>query len=156
MVECVRQMDLGRQAFAAGEYLRAAERFDKAVTAMPTETIAHLLLSQARFASRKYREAVNAVSAGHGEGRGAWPVFRPRDLYRHHPGDFPTQLDALRMALERHPNDISLQFLYAFQLWSDGRREEARPRLADLRSKLADPTIIDRILGQAQAPEVRK
>src|SRR5439155_2525697 len=45
-----RQLELGKEAFARGEYGRAAERFRQAVDLMPANPLAHLLLGQAQLA----------------------------------------------------------------------------------------------------------
>src|SRR5207248_11183278 len=62
--ENVRLLDLGRRAFAALEYGRAAQRFRQATQVAPAEPTAYFLLAQTLFALGKYDDAAEAVHAG--------------------------------------------------------------------------------------------
>ncbi|MCS6852874.1 MAG: tetratricopeptide repeat protein [Gemmataceae bacterium] len=151
-VEHAWQVALGRQAFAAREYGRAAARFRRAVELDPHEPTAYFLLAQAEFAVGRYAEAVAAIHAGM-RLQPDWPnaPFRSRDLYGPHGADLDEQAQRLRQALAEHANDPVLLFLYAYQLWFDGRPEEARPLFRRCLPLVADPLIIDRFL-QARVP----
>jgi hypothetical protein len=119
---------LGRTAFAAAEYGRAALRFGQATRANPDDAGAHFLLAQAEFALGKYDQAVEAIQAGM-RLEPDWPTaaFRPVTLYDGNVADLPEHLRRLDEALAAHPDDPVLLFLYAYQLWFDGRQDEARP-----------------------------
>ena len=47
-------------------------------------------------------------------------------LYGDNVTDLPEHLQALEDALGRQPDDPALLFLFAYELWFDGRRDEAR------------------------------
>jgi hypothetical protein len=149
-IESARQVDRGKIAFAFGEYGRALERFQRAIAVSPGNAEAYFLLAQAEFAMGKFREAVATIHAGLRRRPDAPVDFHPRQLYTENAADFPTQLDVLRQALERHPDDVALRFLYAYQLWCDGRRVEARPLFEAIRPRVMDPTAVDRFLDRAK------
>jgi hypothetical protein len=125
--EHARLVRLGKEAFAAQQYGRAAERFRRAL-AVDDQASAHFLLAQAEFALGKYFDAVDAIQAGLKLDPN-WPTssFHPQALYAPAGDDFTEQLQRLQNALSRHPDDPVLLFLYAYQLWFDGRRNEALP-----------------------------
>jgi hypothetical protein len=140
----------GREAFQAGEYGRAAVRFRQAIEAAPREPLPHFLLAEAEFALGRFREAVAALHTG----LRLWPdwpttLWRPSNLYGADHADFAEHLRRLREALDRNPEDPVLLFLYAYQLWFDGRQAEARPLFQKAAGLVADPTFIDRFLRAA-------
>jgi tetratricopeptide (TPR) repeat protein len=145
--ENARLINLGQAAFAAAEYGRAAERFRRATAAAPQEPFAHFLLAQALFTLGKYQAAVDAVFAGLTL-QPDWPAaaFRPIELYGPNVADYAQHLQGLEDTLRRHPDDPDLLFLYAYQLWFDGRRDEARVLFERARRAGADPAAIDRFL----------
>jgi hypothetical protein len=145
--EHARQMELGREAFAAQELGRAVLRFQQAVQLAPREPMARFLLAQALLSLGKYHAASDAIQAGMDLQRD-WPdsAFRPLDLYGSNVAEYPEHLAALEAALQRHPGDPILLFLNAYALWFDGRQEEAKPLFHRARKKSADPETIDRFL----------
>jgi hypothetical protein len=153
--EYARLIDLGRAAFAAGEYGRAAQRFRQAADVDPREPFAHFLLAQALFALGKYADAADAIHAGL-DRQPAWPTsrFRPMELYGANVADYAAHLRRLEDTLRRRPDDPILLFLYAYQLWFDGRREEARPFFQRAREKAADRGDIERFLRALPAAPV--
>ncbi len=145
--ENARLIALGQQAFAAGEYGRASQRFRQAIAAQPKDAVAPFLLAQALFALGKYQAAVDAIHAGMAL-QPDWPAFRfqPLALYGPNVADYPDHLHRLEDTLHRHPDDPILLFLYAYELWFDGRRDEARVLFQRARPGAADPGVIDRFL----------
>jgi hypothetical protein len=125
--EYARQIERGKQAFAAQEYGRARRRWEQAAAQFPDQPLSYFLLAQAHLALGKYREAVEALHRGLHLSP-AWPAarFRPRELYGGSATDFPEHLQHLEETVGRHPDDSVLLFLVAYQLWFDGRQEEAR------------------------------
>jgi hypothetical protein len=153
--ENVRLLDLGRRAFVALEYGRAAQRFRQATQVAPAEPTAYFLLAQTLFALGKYDDAVEAIHNGMARDPD-WPKsrFRPLELYGPNVADYAEQLQRLDDVLKRHPNDPVLLFLSAHQLWFDGRKEEARPLFRRARGGLAHPADADRFLRALPAPAV--
>ena len=142
-----RQLLLGKEAFAAQQYGLAERRFFQATQTNPAEPLAHFLLAQADFALGKYQEAVEAIHAGL-RLQPVWPLtpFRPAQLYQANAADFKEQLQQLEATLAAHPRDPVLLFLTGYQLWFDGRQEEARPYFERAAAGAADRTFIDRFL----------
>jgi hypothetical protein len=145
--ESARQVALGRDAFAAGEYGRAAQRFRQAVRVNPNDALAYFLLAQAEVALGKYDQAVEAIHAGLRIDPN-WPSvpFRPVNLYGDNVTDLPEHLRALEDALARHPDDPVLLFLSAYELWFDGRQDEARPLFQRAAAVAPDPSFSERFL----------
>jgi protein TonB len=145
--ESARLSALGQAAFAAGEYGRAAQRFRQAVHVNPNDARAFFLLAQAEFALGKYDEAVAAIQSGM-RLEPDWPTqrFRPVTLYDDNVSDLPEHLQALEDALARLPDDPVLLFLYAYQLWFDGRQEEARPLFQRAAAVAPDKSFSERFL----------
>jgi hypothetical protein len=144
--EHARLVRLGKEALAAQQYGRAAERFRRALIADDQAT-AHFLLAQAEFALGKYFEAVDALYAGLKLDPN-WPssAFHPQTLYAPAGDDFTEQLQRLQNALSRHPDDPVLLFLYAYQLWFDGRRNEALPLFQRAAAVSPDKAAMERFL----------
>jgi hypothetical protein len=145
--EAARQVGLGREAFTAGEYGRAAERFARAAEVWPEDPPAGFLLAQAHLASGQYAEAFAALEAafrrrpaGPGDG------FVPRALYGDRAADFAAHLQALRSSRDRFPDDPVLLFLTGYQLWFNGQRDEARPLLRRALPLLPNPAALERFV----------
>jgi Flp pilus assembly protein TadD len=140
-----RQLLLGREAFRAQEYGRAAQRFRQASRLEPDEAMPHFLLVQAFLAQGKYHDAMNSIRAGMRRNPD-WPRarFRPIELYGDQVTEYPLHLRTLEEALQRHPGDPLLLFLHGYQLWFDGRRDEARPLFLRALPRSADRDLIER------------
>ena len=131
--------DVGRKAFAAGEYGRALEMFRRAAEITPNEPSAHYLVSQAFFALGKYRQAVAAIAAGMAL-RADWTDarFAPQDLYPKKRDVFDEHLKALRQAVAQFPDNATLLFLLGHELWFDGKRDEAKALILKARMLAKD------------------
>jgi cytochrome c-type biogenesis protein CcmH/NrfG len=151
--ENARLINLGQEAFAAGEYGRAERRFEQAVRAEPREPATYFLLSQAQFALGKFQEAVESIEAGmRRKADGPGERFRPRLLYAGNDDDFNNHMARLADTLERNPNDFFLLFLRGHQLWFNGEQAEAR-KLFERAVKLApEPMkpLVNRFLMHGQ------
>jgi tetratricopeptide (TPR) repeat protein len=146
----------GRKAFADRAYGLAAQRFRRAAVADKKSARARFLLAQALFALGKYREAVAAVHEGM-DLAPEWPraPFRPRlELYAGSEAAFTAQLKDLQDALTGSPDNRFFLFLYAYELWFDGRQAEAVPLFQKARAVTVDTTYIDRFLRAARGKAV--
>lgn len=125
--ESARLVKLGREAFAVGEYGKAAEQFDRATTADPKAAPPHFLKAQAAFAAGSYTDAVTAIRAGLALDP-AWPAgtFDPKEPYGANPAAFANHLAELRRAVVANPAEPTLEFLLGYQLWFIGEKVEAR------------------------------
>jgi hypothetical protein len=143
-VEQPNQLKLGQEAFAQGQYGRAAHHFRVAVKLLPDEAIAHFLLAQSLFATLKYDEAFEAIKQGLRR-QPDWPMqpFRPLALYGANVADYPEQLRSLEDVLSRNPNSAVLLFLMGYQLWFDGRQEEAMDLFQRSAAGLPDPALAE-------------
>jgi tetratricopeptide (TPR) repeat protein len=153
--EAAQLVELGRESFADLEYGRAAQRFRQATKLAPRDGVAWFLLAEALLAQGKYHEAQDAILAGL-ERDPAWPTarFRPLLLYGTHVAEYPEQMRTLEETLARHPDDPVLLFLSAYQLWFDGRREEAQPLFRRARLRSPAPKAIDLFLKALPAEPV--
>jgi tetratricopeptide (TPR) repeat protein len=141
--EAARQVTLGRKAFANQEYGRATARFQEAIRLNPDDALAYFLLAEADFALGKYREATAAIHDGLRR-KADWPTsdFRPIELYGPNVADYAEHLDQLRQALKQNPRDPALLFLYAYQLWFDGRQDEARALFRQALPLVTEPRFL--------------
>lgn len=147
----------GRKAFALQEYGRAERRFQQAALLAPDEALGYFLLAQAQFALGKYQEAVESIEGGM-RLRPEWPGVRfpPRALYGANEADCTDHLRRLADTLARHPRDPLLLFLYAYELWFDGRPAEARELFQRAARFAPDRTFIDRFLKALPGVPVAK
>jgi Tfp pilus assembly protein PilF len=124
--EAARLIKLARESFAAGDYGRAAENFDRAITADPNDPRTYFLHAQAKFAAGQYAEAVARIREGLARDPN-WPAaaFDPAELYGVNPERFILHLFALKKTLGENPNQATLEFLMGYQLWFAGDKEEA-------------------------------
>src|SRR5579883_565795 len=138
--EVARLIKLGRTSFAAGDYGRAAENFERAITADPDEAKTYFLLGQAKFAAGQYAEAVARIRAGLARDI-KWPntAFDPTELYGERPERFVLHLLALKKALNENPNEATLEFLVGYQLWFSGDKIEADKFFRAAEKRLAAP-----------------
>jgi Flp pilus assembly protein TadD len=60
-------------------------------------------------------------------------------------------LAKLAEAVEQHPNDDSLLFLLGYQLWFDGKRDQAEVLFKRAATLTLDRTHIDRFLNVKRA-----
>jgi hypothetical protein len=151
--ETARLTNLGLAAFGGQAYGLAAHRFRQATQVDPNGARAYFLLAQAQFALGKYRQALETIQAGMRLHKN-WPTapFQPRlDLYGGIEPDFAEHLKRLEGAVKDDPNNPELLFLLAYQLWFDGRRDEAVARFRQARPLTADPSFINQFLAAAKA-----
>jgi hypothetical protein len=149
--ENTRLVKLGLTAFSSREYGLAAHRFRQATLVEPKSAPAYIFLAQAQFALGKYRQAVDAIHAGMNLTKN-WPKapFQPRlDLYKGAEGDFVVHLKRLQDTLATSPNDPVYLFLTGYQLWFDGRQNDAVELFKQARPLTADRRFIDQFLAAA-------
>lgn len=137
-------------AFKEQEFGLAALRFEQATQVKDQFAEAHFLLAQARFALGKYPQALAAIRAGLRHNKN-WPRsdFHPRQrLYQGQEAEYDAQLALLHDRLAKQPQDTTLLFLSAYQLWFDGdaNRREAVVRFRQARTAVADRPYIDLFL----------
>src|SRR5205085_11973740 len=102
---------------------------------------------QATSAVRRSREAGVAILDGL-KRKPDWPMaaFGVRELYGRRAADHALDLELLRQALERNPDEPALAFLYGYELWFNDRKKEARAHLEKAAAGAADPAPIRRFL----------
>jgi tetratricopeptide (TPR) repeat protein len=149
--EMQRLLRKGNDAFAAGNYQEALAQYQQAVAKAPLEPMPYFHLAQAHLALGRLAEAGVAIERGmrlHAH----WPKapFQPRALYRDNAGDYERHLGVLAEEVARNMNDEALLFLLGYQLWFDGRREEALVLLRRAGALAHDTTLVDRFLAAAQ------
>jgi hypothetical protein len=138
--EAARLVNLARESFAAGDYGRAGENFERAVTADPTDAMTYFLLAQAKFAAGQFAEAVTQIRKGLARDT-KWPTkaFDPTKLYGERPERFVLHLFALKKALNENPTEATLEFLLGYELWFSGDKMEAEKLLRSAEKRLPAP-----------------
>jgi hypothetical protein len=137
----------GEESFKELEYGRAVQRFRAAIRLLPGEPMPYFLLAQALVAQGKYHEAHDSILTGL-QLRPDWPraTFRPLEMYGPAVGEYAEHLARLQETLRKHPDDPVLLFLLGYQLWFDGRKEEARPLFRRALPRADDRAAIERFL----------
>jgi tetratricopeptide (TPR) repeat protein len=125
--EAARLLALGRAAFAAGHYGKAAEHFERASAVDAKLAPPYFLKGQAAIAAGRYADAVSAIRAGL-ELDPNWPAgtFDPKEPYGANAVAFADHLAQLRKAIAANPGEPALEFLLGCQLWFVGEKIEAR------------------------------
>ena len=138
--EAARLVKLALTAFAAGDYGRAAEHFDRASDSDPADARTYFLHAQARFAAGQYADAVARVRDGLARDP-KWPAsgFDPADLYAGRADRYATHLAALKKAVADNPGQPALEFLLGYQLWFGGEKAEAAKLFRAAETRLAAP-----------------
>ncbi len=154
-LESEQQIELGREAFARGEYGRAAERFRQAADGAPNAPQPSFLIAQAHIALGNYRRAFDALQVGLRLDPD-WPAqpFRPIEMYGELVTDHADHTQALEDLLAAMPDDPVMVFLTAYQLWFDGRRDEAKLLFQKAAPVLPDPNVVDRFLQRLPGGDV--
>jgi tetratricopeptide (TPR) repeat protein len=125
--ESTRLVELGMGAFQAGAYGLAAQRFGQATQVTPALAHTFFLLAQAEFALGKYRDAIDTIHAGMKIDK-QWPrtAFQPRlELYKGRDAEYAEHMKHVTDAAAAAPNNATLLFLVAHQVWFDGQRKDA-------------------------------
>lgn len=142
-----RELLAGNQALAAGQNTAALKRYEAAAQAQPLDAAPLFHQAQAHLALGQYGKAATAVQRGL-KWRPDWPLadFSPRAIYGDRTSAFDQNLAQLAQAIERNPNDDSLLFLLGYELWFDGKKDQARTVFKRAASLASDRTAIDRFL----------
>jgi Flp pilus assembly protein TadD len=149
--EIARQVRLGRDAFATGEYGLAAEHFERAIRLRPDDPLPYFLRAQAHFAAGKYTNAVADIRDGMAKSPD-WPAakFDAKELYGANPERFDAHLAALRKAADANPADPALLFLLGHELWFAGDRPAALKALRDAARLAPGNAMIERFLREVR------
>jgi hypothetical protein len=150
--EMQRFIRIGNDYFAEGKFAQALSQYDRALAAAPLEPLSYFHQAQADLALGKYGQAVVAIQRGlRLHPHWATADFQPRALYRDRAGEYQSHLGTLAELTAKNPNDESLLFLLGYQLWFDGKHDEAVVLFRKAATLAVDPTLINRFL-QADKP----
>ncbi len=141
--EASRLLALGRAAFEAGEYGRAAEQYERALGVDAKLPPAHFQRGQAAFAAGRFADAVAAIRTGL-ELDPAWPAssFSAKDLYGANAAAFNVHLAELRKAVAANPAEPTLEFLLGYELWFSGEKAEGRKWFDAAAKRLGEPNPV--------------
>lgn len=147
LVEQARQLALGKEAFSQRAFGLAAQHFRQATFAAPQDPQGFFALAEALAALGKYRDAVRAIHDGM-RLRPDWPTqpFQPVEYFQGIPADYAEMLRTLEELLTSRRDDAVLLFLYAYHLWFDGRKDEARVLFLRAAAVVPDRSDCDRFL----------
>jgi tetratricopeptide (TPR) repeat protein len=145
--EMYRLLRAGNKAFASGQYEDALKAYEKSQAAAPMEAHPAFHAGQALVALGNYHKAFNEIQRGL-RWQPHWPEaeFKPRALYGNRGSVYAKHLARLADAVEQNPNDDSLLFLLGYQLWFDGKRDQAEVLFKRAATLTLDRTHIDRFL----------
>lgn len=117
--------DEGVQAFGRQEYHIAVDRLQAATALEPADTVLPFAYAQALFANKQYDQAAAVISLTLSKtSTQQAEIFYPRGMYKDQ-NVLMTQIEDLRLAVQKNPADVQLQLLYGYQLLGIGRVDEA-------------------------------
>jgi tetratricopeptide (TPR) repeat protein len=124
------ELRAGNADFASGDYQRALKRYEAAALHLPLDPLPLFHQGQAHLALGQYSRAVVVLQRGL-KWKPDWArsEFQPRSLYGKRTAAYQRHLAQLAEQVEKHPNDPGLLFLLGYQLWFDGKRDQALPLL---------------------------
>lgn len=142
-----KELQVGNQALAAGQNTVALRHYEAAGQAQPLEPLPLFHQAQAQIALGQYAKAATLVQRGL-KWQPAWPQadFSARAFYGDRGTAYDQHLAALAGAIERSPNDDSLLFLMGYELWFDGKKDQAKVLFKRAASLTLDTAAIDRFL----------
>jgi hypothetical protein len=142
-----RLLKAGDEAFAEGRLPLAELLYKSSSEAAPIEGRPHFHLAQLHFSQGQFAEAVNAIRAGL-KLTPDWPgaVFKPRNIYQDRGADYGRHLARLTEAVNNNLNDPTILFLLGYQLWFDGKKDEAEVYFRRAAALLPDPAHVQRFL----------
>lgn len=138
---------VGNDAFAQGDYAKAAKSYQQATDSAPLEPMGFFHLAQAQLAQGKFAEAGISIQRGLML-KPDWPdaPFDARSLYGETPGHFDRHLALLAELVAKNKNDDGLLFLLGYELWFDGKKDEARVLFKRAAALTLNPLHVERFL----------
>lgn len=124
------ELRAGTAEFNLGDFARALKRYEAAHYHLPLDPLPLFFQGQAHLALGNYQRAIILIQRGL-KWNPAWAhsEFRPRALYGTRTSAYDRHLGQLAELVEKNPNDAGLLFLLGYQLWFDGKQEQARSLL---------------------------
>lgn len=110
--DAIKQFDAARAAFKQGDYKKALELDNRAISSMPSDAVLHEFRALTLFALGNYAEASATIYAVLAAGPG-WDWDTLTSLYGNI-ADYTTQLRALEAFVRKNPNDAGAHFLLAY------------------------------------------
>ena len=122
--EAVINFDSARAAFRDGDYAKALESVDQAISLLPKDAALHEFRSLALFALGRYRESTAAIHAVLAVGPG-WNWTTMSGLYENK-DDYVKQLRALENHIRNQPRTADARFLLAYHYMTLGHNDSAK------------------------------
>lgn len=124
------ELRAGTADFNLGDFARALKHYEAAHHHLPLDPLPLFHQGQAHLALGNYQRAIVVIQRGL-KWKPDWAnsEFRPRALYGHRTAAYDRHLGQLAELIEKNPNDPGLLFLLGYQLWFDGKQDQARPLL---------------------------
>jgi len=144
-----------KDAFAASEYGRAAERLADAIKAAPNESLPYFLLAQACTARGEYAAAVAAIKDGFRRDPD-WPAatFKLKAIYGANAAALEEHLADLTKAAAAEPDNPTLGFLAGYHQWFLGQTADAVRLFKKASKQVKDNGVIERFLLEAEGKKL--
>jgi tetratricopeptide (TPR) repeat protein len=146
--QAVATFDSAREAFKAGDYGKALDLVNQAITTMPNDATLHEFRAQALFAMKRYDEAAatlyGVLSAGPG-----WDWTTLISLYAD-PEVYTQQLRALEAFASQNPSSAAAHFVLAYQYLTEEHPEAAVLELKTVMALQPKDTLASQIWQQLE------
>jgi cytochrome c-type biogenesis protein CcmH/NrfG len=125
-----KEFDAAREAFKAGDAVKAQTLVEKAIELLPSDATLHEFRALTLFAQGRYKEAAATLYAVLAAGPG-WDWKTMRGLYPDE-DTYTRQLRALEEHVRKDPNSGEAHFVLAYQYLVLGSKDEAVKQLKEV------------------------
>jgi tetratricopeptide (TPR) repeat protein len=125
-----KEFDAAREAFKAGDPVKAQALVDKAIVLLPSDATLHEFRALTLFAQGRYKDAAATLYAVLAAGPG-WDWKTMRGLYPDE-DSYTRQLRALEEHVRKDPNSAEARFVLAYQYLVLGSKDEAVKQLKEV------------------------
>jgi len=130
VVKANKEFDAAREAFKAGDYVKAHKLTEKAIELLPSDATLHEFRALTQFAQGRYKDAAATLYAVLAAGPG-WDWQTMRGLYPDE-DTYTRQLRTLEEYVRKNPNSGEAHFVLAYQYLVLGTRDEAVKQLREV------------------------
>ncbi|WP_406695546.1 tetratricopeptide repeat protein [Singulisphaera sp. Ch08] len=142
--------DQAREAFKAGDYAKALQLDQQALTQMPNDTTLHEFLALVLFAEGKYEQAAAPLYAVLSVGPG-WDWTTLSGMYPD-VATYTGQLRNLETYIAANPNSAQARFVLAYQYLCEGHDENAVDQLKQVVKLQPGDTLSAQLVARLQTP----
>jgi tetratricopeptide (TPR) repeat protein len=152
--EAIEHFDAARNAFKKGDYRKALDQVDKAITILPSDAALHEFRALVLFAQGKYKDAAAAIYAVLAAGPG-WNWETLRAFYAD-TQTYTKQLRALEDYEKAHRQSSAADFLLAYHYLTLGYTSNAVSQLRQFAKLVPEDKLAPQLIEAFAPPDTDK